>query len=148
MGLEKVVDYGLYKRLYRTSDQPPKFYGLPKVHKTGTPFRPIVSSVGSILYNIARYVTDTIAPSVGKNEHFVKNSNKFVDSIKGEWVEDEELRSYDVTALFTSVHIGMAPVTIRDRLEKDETLTDRTSLQPADMMRLLELCLRCTYFVF
>ena len=32
-----------YKQLYPTSAVPPKFYGLPKIHKTGTPLRPIVS---------------------------------------------------------------------------------------------------------
>ena len=35
-----------YKQLYTTSAVPPKFYGLPKIHKTGTPLRPIVSSRG------------------------------------------------------------------------------------------------------
>ena len=35
-----------YKQLYPTSAVPPKFYGLPKIHKAGTPLRPIVSSRG------------------------------------------------------------------------------------------------------
>ena len=35
-----------YKQLYPTSPVPPKFYGLPKIHKTGTPLRPIVSGRG------------------------------------------------------------------------------------------------------
>ena len=33
---------------------PPKFYGLPKIHKTGTPLRPIVSSRGSMAYGVAK----------------------------------------------------------------------------------------------
>ena len=28
-----VIDKGLYKKLYPTTDQPPRFNGLPKVHK-------------------------------------------------------------------------------------------------------------------
>ena len=36
-----------YKQLYPTSAVPPKFYRLPKIYKTGTPLRPIVSSRGS-----------------------------------------------------------------------------------------------------
>ena len=35
-----------YKQLYPTSAVPPKFYGLPKIHKVGTPLRAIVSSRG------------------------------------------------------------------------------------------------------
>ena len=42
-----------YKQLYPTSAVPPKFYGLTKIHKTGTPLRPIVSSRGSITYGVA-----------------------------------------------------------------------------------------------
>ena len=30
-----------YKQLYPTSAVPPKFYGLPKIHKTGTPSDPL-----------------------------------------------------------------------------------------------------------
>ena len=37
-----------YKQLYPTSAVPPKFYGLPKIHKTGTPLTPIVSSRGPL----------------------------------------------------------------------------------------------------
>ena len=32
----------LYKAMYPTGCTPPKFYGLIKIHKTGTPLRPIV----------------------------------------------------------------------------------------------------------
>ena len=38
----------LYNTKYPTGCTPPKFYGLPKIHKTGTPIRPIVSSKGSV----------------------------------------------------------------------------------------------------
>ena len=43
-----------YKQLYPTSAVPPKFYGPPKIHKVGTPLRPIVSSRGSITYGVAK----------------------------------------------------------------------------------------------
>ena len=35
-----------YKAMYPTGCVPPKFYGLPKIHKPDTPLRPIVSVVG------------------------------------------------------------------------------------------------------
>ena len=91
----------------------------------------------------------TLAPLVGKTEHFVKNSKEFVDKLKGESVEkDEELRSYDVTALLTCISVDKALVLIREHLEKDSMLKDRTPLEPSDVVNLLELYLRCTYFVF
>ena len=45
-----------YRRLYPTSATIPRFYGLPKVHKSGAPLRPIVASRGSITYAVARHI--------------------------------------------------------------------------------------------
>ena len=44
------MNEALYKKLYPTGAEVPKFYGLPKVHKKDTPLRPIVSSIGSVSY--------------------------------------------------------------------------------------------------
>ena len=41
------LDKGMYKLMYPTSNVPPMFYGLPKIHKSSIPLRPIVSSRGS-----------------------------------------------------------------------------------------------------
>ena len=48
------MDKATYRRLYPTGATPPKFYGLPKVHKSGMPLRPIVSSIGSVTYQTAK----------------------------------------------------------------------------------------------
>ena len=51
---------GTYKAMYSTGCVLPKFYGLPKIHKTGNPLRPIVSSRGWLLMgcpkSLARYL--------------------------------------------------------------------------------------------
>ena len=62
--------------------------------------------------------------------------------------DDEELRSYDVTALYTSVPIDKALTVIKHRLEEDSTFRNRTALSPQDCIKLLDICLNCTYFVF
>ena len=46
---------------------PPKFYGLPKIHKTGTSLRPIVSHRGSVTYGVAKVLTKVLKPLVGKS---------------------------------------------------------------------------------
>ena len=63
-----------YKQIYPTSAVPPKFYGLPKIHKTGTPLRPIVSSRGSITYGVAKELSHIIKPLVGQSPHHLKNT--------------------------------------------------------------------------
>ena len=60
----------------------------------------------------------------------------------------ECLSSYDVSALFTSVPVDPALNTIRDLLEKDHTLKERTVLAVSDIILLLEFCLKNTYFSF
>ena len=44
----------------------PKFYGLPKIHKDGTPLRGIVSSSGSLSYPTAKELARILGPLVGK----------------------------------------------------------------------------------
>ena len=68
------IDKKTYDRIYPTSEEVPKFYGLPKIHKKDTPLRPIVSSVGCITYPASRYLADVLSPQVGKTEHHIKNS--------------------------------------------------------------------------
>jgi hypothetical protein len=108
-----------------------------------------VSSVNSITYNSAKLLAEILSPLVGKTRHHITNSQQFSEKIRKERVEDdEELRSYNVSALFTSVPVDRALVIIRSRLESDNTLSERTLLTSEHVIKLLEVCLRCTYFVY
>ena len=91
------VPLDLHEKLYPTVDRPTRFYGLPKVHKANSPLRPIVSSIGAITYDSAKYLVNILSPLVGKTEHHVKNWKEFAEYVKNLKVgPDEELRSYDV----------------------------------------------------
>ena len=56
--------------------------------------------------------------------------------------------SYDVTALFTSVPILPVLKIIEEKLTKDKDLQQRTNITIKHIIKLLEFCLRSTYFVF
>ena len=91
-----------YKQLYPTSAVPPKFYGLPKSHKTGTPLRLIVSSRRSITYGVAKELAHIIKPLVGHSPHYLKNTQHFIQQLQGKKLEPGEvITSFDVKALFT-----------------------------------------------
>ena len=63
-----------YKSMYPTGCVPPKFYGLPKIHKPDTPFRPIVSSCGSVTYGVAKELAKILKPLVGKSPHHINST--------------------------------------------------------------------------
>ena len=89
-----------------------------------------------------------ISPLAGKTDLHVKNSKHFV--MAGLSIdEDEMLVSFDVTSLFTNVPIDEAAQVIRDKLQGDETLVDRTTLSLlTGSEKLLEACLMSTYFSY
>ena len=86
---------------------------------------------------------------VGKSPHHINNTQDFVEQVKHITLAPGEcLSSYDVSALFTSVPVHPALNIIKDLLEKDHTLKERTVLAVNDIILLLELCLKDTYFSF
>jgi len=53
----------------------PAFYGLPKIHKPESiPLRPIVSSIDSVMYNLANSATSVLGPLLGTTPHHIENT--------------------------------------------------------------------------
>ena len=101
------------------------------------------------LYHVSKYLAEVLGPLVGGTEQTVKNSAEFVETVTKERImEDEEMISFDVTALYTSLPIGRAIQSVREHLEEGDTLDCRTPLSVDEILRLLEICLRSTYFTF
>ena len=89
-----------------TAENVPRIYGSPKIHKDGTPLRPIVDYLGSIAYNVSRSLADILGPLVGKTEHHVLNSKQLAEEMANITVEDFEImNSHDVISLFTKTPI-------------------------------------------
>ena len=115
------LDSNTYKSMYPTGCVPPKFYGLPKIHKPDTPLRPTVSSCGSVTYGVAKELAKILKPLVGKSPH-TSPAPKTVEQARQIKLElGECLSSYDVSVLFTSVPIDPALNIIKDLLDKETT---------------------------
>ena len=120
----------------------PSFIVLPKIHKTGNPLSPVVSSRRSVTYGVAKVLSKVLKPLVGKFPHHIQSTGGYVSRAKGLPLQPGEcLTSYDVTSLFTSVPIDPAINIIKALLEKDEKLNDRTVLSVQNINEHLGFCL-------
>ena len=125
----------------------PQIYGLPKVHKADVPLQLIVCTIGSPTYGLAKELAKILTPLSGGTSSFVKNSAHFVEKISSVKIDSNDcLVSFDVKSLFTQVPVRDALVIIKDRLEHDESLSNRTAMTPQQVCSLTELCLKSTYF--
>ena len=98
---------------------------------------------------MAKVLAKILTPLVGKSPHHINSTQDFVEQAKQVRLDPGEcLSSYDVSALFTSVPIDPALNIIKDLLEKEHTLKERTAMEVRDIILLLEFCLKNTYFSF
>ena len=141
----------IYSRLRAppNATRTPLFYGNVKVHKPEMPLRPIVSTIGSATYGIARFINEVLSQYVRNSETYIENTKYFLEEIKDiEIGEDEVMVSFDVKSLFTNVPTEDAVKTIEDFVTDDAKLEERIDMSPSTFMELVKLCLSTTEFQF
>ena len=92
-----------YDKLYPSGSAPARIYGTPKMHKFSSSdsfpkLRPIVSSIGTFNYNLARFLCDLLSPLV-PNDYSCKGTFSFVSEIKNANPPKKFLVSYYVFVL-------------------------------------------------
>ena len=97
-----LIDDTVFQKILPGGSSPGVLYGLPKVHNTGCPFRPIVSSVNTYNYNLASFLVGILQP-ISTNQHTVKDSFRFADWAKSYKHNNGIMSSFDVCSLFTNV---------------------------------------------
>ena len=101
----------MYNKFLPTGNSSPalRFYGLPKIHKANCPMHPIVSVCGTATYQLAKFLTKILQKYTGITPTFVKDSKCFSEYLRSVNIDtDEELVSFDVSALFTSIPVPTA----------------------------------------
>ena len=96
-----------YDKLYPSGSAPARIYGTPKIHKFSPSdsfpkLRPIVSSIGTFNYDLARFLYDLLSRLV-PNDYSCKGTFSFASQIKNANLSKKILVSYDVTSLFTNI---------------------------------------------
>lgn len=125
----------------------PRIYGLPKIHKEGTPLRPICSSINSPSYGLCKFIIDILKNLTKSSSYNVKDAVEFKSKINNVFIgQDEILISFDVISLFPSIPVNLALKIIG---EKWEILEKYTKI-PKDMfMEILNFCIKDSrYFMF
>ena len=122
-----------------------KFYGMPKIHKateTNLPFRPIVSSVGTLTRGLAGWLAKQLNPLVGTfSSSHIKNNVDFKEKLRNYSLSnntgDFKMLSLDVQSLFTQVPLN----DVLDFLERKTNAGLFTPPIPFNQFRrLIEIC--------
>ena len=93
--------------IYPSGSQPARIYGLPKMHKprrpnSTPPFRPIVSSIGTYNYSLAKYLSNLRQPHI-PSTFIASDSFTFVKEINDLSLHGMFMVSFDVESLFTNI---------------------------------------------
>ena len=79
----------------------------------------------------------------------VTNSLVFAQHVRDQPITEHEIMvSFDVVALFTSIPVDLALQIVREKLQQDATLTDRTDIYVTNIMKLLEFVLKNSFFTY
>lgn len=104
---EKKISESLFFKLKPTGSQPPRLYGLAKVHKKDIPVRPVLSMPGSAYHKVALQVAEWLSVV---NECDINLSSKTIADSLGDIIleDDDVIVSFDVSSLYTNVPVQEA----------------------------------------
>lgn len=136
----------LHNLMFRNSNPTlPRMYGLPKIHKEGNKFRPIVSNTGSPTEKISKWLVSEFKNLSPPEGFSVDNSLGFINSLQDVTLnEDERLISFDVTSLFPSVPLDITIDMLKRWLESELVPTEKIT----SYVKLTEHCIQNNYFQF
>ena len=110
---------------------------------------PFVSYTGPPLYEKSKYIANILEPYGKLKEQHTHSSKSFSAFICQQKIEPDEIMvTFDGTSLYTTIPIDQALLIIKDLLEHDDKSADRTLLSPRQILDLLDILLRTTYFKF
>jgi DNA-directed RNA polymerase subunit H (RpoH/RPB5) len=112
----------------------PIFYGLPKVHKTPVPLRPVVSSCGSFMSILSTWLDFHLKSLLPLVRSYTKNSFSIITDLKHLQIPEHALLfSADAKSMYTNMDINIGINSIR------LFLTENSNAIPTDFPKDLIL---------
>ena len=140
-----VISKKIFNTLFSSGSSPGILYGLPKTHKLGNPIRPILSTLNTFNYKVAKYLVPILEP-LTTNAFTLKNSYDFVKELQTLEVKNTVMASFDIKSLFTNIPLNETIQIVTNQLFKDhDTYLNYTKKQFTD---LLELAVKDSPFLF
>ena len=138
-----------YDQLYPSVSAPVRIYGTPEMHKLSSSdsfpkLRPIVSSIGTFNYNLARFLCDLLSPLV-PNDYSCKDTFSFVSQIKNANLSKIFLVSYNLTSPFANIPLQE---TIAIAINLIFNHNPNLSITRKELRKLFLFATSQTYFTF
>ena len=144
---EHRIEKEVYDKILPCGSRAGVLYGLPKIHKVGTPIRPIISAVKTYNYELAKYLDQILKPVVN-SEYMLKDTFDFVNKVSNLNVDsDSYLVSFDVESLFTNVPTQETIEIILNLVFQDD-ITVFHNLSRDELKKLLTICTQESHFQF
>ena len=142
---EKWIDERLADSLTRLDSVPPKIYGLPKIHKTDLPLRPVVSMVKAPTELLSKFVA-SILENIRNDEINLRSSTDLQLRLTELVLQDDDVMvSFDVIAMFPSIPVHLACALVMDRWPDIKIFAPMTKDK---FKEILEFCLTSGYCMF
>ena len=104
---------------------------------------------GSPTYELSKCLASILKLLQNNNEYSVKNAKEYADFVNNQTMEaDEQIVSFDVTALFTSIPVDLALDIVDRKLREIHEWELHTRLTQSQIMFLLTFVLTNSYFTF
>ena len=135
-----------YNELYPTGTHIGILYGLPKIHKSSIPFRPILSCINHYLYKIARFFTPFPTP-ISMSSFVIKDSFSFVQELLNADVNNNNvfMASFDVASLFTNIPVDETIDIISNHLFANSMYFE--GFDCSQFTKLLSLSVKNSHFI-
>ena len=142
-----MISEDIYKQVRSTGSQPPRLYGLPKLHKDekNPPLRPILSMINSYCDNISQWLLSLLSPFLPSSFN-VKDSFTASEKIRGVDLCDVSnvyITSFDAIKLFTNIPLNDTINHIIDIIP-----TEKIPISTNTLKNLLNIACKEVPFIF
>ena len=141
------ISHDILGDLHPIGSQPGILYGVPKIHKTNAPLRPILSCVNCHNTKLSSFAVKLLQPLIN-SKYICRDSHHFLHNLfDTAYSMNYTIVSFDIESLFTNI-----PVSETIKIATDMAFPDGQDLykglRKEQFIKLLELCAKDTVFVF